>query len=180
MKTNKQLFLLLIASIYLCGTVDVNAQRRRKRKANKETAAFRYEVQCFGTGIEGTYSLKVYSYSKKPAVAKEQCKKNAIHGIIFKGVAPGPRCRQQQPALAGKDAIGLYDKNRAFFDDFFSDGGSYMQFVSISNDGNILPGDIIKVSRKEYKVGLIVSVQKEALRKYLEDNGIIKKLYDGF
>ena len=39
--------------------------------------------------VVGTYAIKVYSYSKKPKVAIEAAKRNAVHGIIFKGLAGG-------------------------------------------------------------------------------------------
>ena len=54
-----------------------------------------------------------------------------------------------------------------------------MKFVSLTNDGAVAAGDRIKVG-KEYKIGLIVSVRKDALRKDLEQAGIIKGLNSGF
>ena len=60
-----------------------------------------------------------------------------------------------------------------YFKQFFDDGGKYMQFVSLTNAGAIAPGDHLKVG-KEYKIGLIVSVNVDALRKQLETDGIIK------
>jgi len=52
-------------------------------KADKETAIWRYELEPAGTGIQGSYQIKVWSYSKKAETAIEQAKKNAVHGIIF-------------------------------------------------------------------------------------------------
>ena len=40
--------------------------------------------------------------------------------------------------------------------------------------------DRIKVSRKQYKVGVVVSVKHSALRRELETAGIINKLGGGF
>ena len=36
-----------------------------KKKADKETAEWRYEIEAVGTGTQGTYQIKVWSYSKK-------------------------------------------------------------------------------------------------------------------
>ena len=41
-------------------------------------------------------------------------------------------------------------------------------------------GDVSKVNKKEYKVGVVVSVNKDELRKYLESEGILKGLASGF
>ena len=49
----------------------------------------------------------------------------------------------------------------------------------MSNDGAVAAEDRMKVG-KEYKVGVIVSVNVSALRKDLEAAGIIKSLDAGF
>ena len=54
-----------------------------------------------------------------------------------------------------------------------------MKYVSESGDGNVDAGDRVKVG-KEYKIGVLVSVSKDALRKDLEAAGIIKGLSSGF
>ena len=54
-----------------------------------------------------------------------------------------------------------------------------MKFVSASGDGNIAAGDRVKVG-KEYKIGIVVSVMKDQLRKDLEAAGIVKGLSSGF
>jgi len=54
-----------------------------------------------------------------------------------------------------------------------------MKYVSSANDGAIGEGDRVNVG-KEYKVGVIVTVFKDNLRKDLEDAGIVKGLNSGF
>ena len=63
--------------------------------------------------------------------------------------------------------------------DSFYDGGKYMKFVSVSGDGSIAAEDRLKVG-KEYKIGVVISVSKDNLRKDLEDAGIVKGLSSGF
>ena len=63
-----------------------------QKKANKDTNQFRYEIECAGNAIQGTYLVKVWSYSKKANVAENQCRKNAVHGVIFKGYGGGQGC----------------------------------------------------------------------------------------
>src|SRR6218665_3221980 len=148
------------------------------KKADKDTKIWRYEVQCVGVGNEGTKLIKVFSYSKKPDVAIEQAKKNAVHAMIFKGFNgnSGSGCPTQKP-LASNPSIE--EEKKEFFDAFFADGGKYMKFVSVSGDGQVAAEDRMKVG-KEYKVGVVVSVMYDLLRKDLEDAGIIKGLSSGF
>ena len=108
----------------------------------------------------------------------EQAKKNAVHGVIFKGVPQGERGCVSQPALARNSNVE--QEKQAYFNDFFAEGGKYMKFVNLTTDGAIGPGDRVKISRKEYKMGVIVSVNKALLRKELEDAGIVRGLSSGF
>lgn len=149
----------------------------QKRKANKETKEWKYEIECMGTGTRGTTLIKVWSYSKKPHIAIEQSKKNAVHGIIFKGVSGGTNCTTQQPLARNAN---LEQEQAVFFKDFFAKGGKYMKFVSVTTDGAVSSGDILKIKKKRYKVGVVVSVRKDLLRKDLEAAGIIKGLSSGF
>ena len=147
---------------------------QKKRKLDKDTEKWRYEIECAGVGVQGTYLVKVWTYSESPKLAIEQAKKNAVHAIIFRGFSGGTgRCPSQLPLSRNPN---LEKEKEGFFKDFFSDGGKYRKFATVSNDGAINAGDIQKLSKNEYKIGVVVSVQKDALRKDLEDAGILKKL----
>lgn len=166
----KKVLLLL----FLVSTISMVGQARKK--ADEDTKEWRYEIQCAGVGHDGTYLVKVWSYSKKGNVAIEQAKKNAVHGVIFKGFTGGDGCTSQK-ALASNPNIEAEKKE--FFDLFFEDGGKYMKYVSVSTDGQISADDRKKVG-KEFKVGIVISVMKDALRKDLESAGVIKGLSSGF
>ena len=166
---------LFIALLLVISSTSIFAQA--KKKADKATREWRYEIECAGIGADGTYLIKVWSYSKNPKVATAQAKKNAVHGVIFKGFAGGARgCNSQKPLASNPN---LEMEKEEFFGPFFEDGGKYMKFVTESSDGNVGADDRLKVG-KEYKIGVIVSVSKDALRKDLEAAGIIKGLSSGF
>ncbi len=168
----KQTCVLLLFLIGFSMVVDAQA----KKKANKDTEDWRYEIECVSTGATGSYLIKVWSYSKNPTVAINQAKKNAVHGIIFKGfTGKGAGCTQK-PLVSNP---ALEQEKAEFFKDFFADGGKFMKFVTVSGDGSISAEDRIKVG-KEYKIGIVVSVSKDQLRKDLEAAGIIKALGNGF
>jgi hypothetical protein len=166
---NKTSLLVLAIGIYF----NVNAQQR---KADKQTEQWRYEIEAVGTGVQGTYLIKVWSYSKKPEVAIEQAKKNAVHGIIFRGFSgiqgvPGQKALSSNP--------NLVEEKADYFKPFFDNGGKYMKFVSLTNDGAVAAGDRMKIG-KEYKVGVVVSVNVSSLRSDLEAAGVLRGLSSGF
>ncbi|MDR3180689.1 MAG: hypothetical protein LBT61_02020 [Prevotellaceae bacterium] len=159
------------------GALAMSACGSAKKAADADTRQWRYEIEPVATGVQGTYQIKVWSYSKDPNVAAEQAKKNAVHGVIFKGIAGTQRLQSQKALVTDSN---MEEKRKDFFESFFADGGAYMKFVNLTNNHlTIAAGDRIKIG-KEYKVGIIVSVNKDALRKELENAGIIAKLGDIF
>ncbi len=161
---------LFLCAVMLFGTVFAQS----KKKMDKETMEWRYEIEpAVGQGAQGTYLVKVWSYAKKADKATAQAPKNAVHGILFKGYAAynsgNVRIAGQKPLVTDP---AIETQNEDFFNDFFADGGPYSKFVTLVGNGAT---DIIKVG-KEVKVGVVVSVQKDALRKYLEDAKIIKSM----
>ena len=161
-------FLLSLLVVALCMPVMAGA----KKKADKDTNQFRYEIECAGNAIQGTYLVKVWTYSRRAAVAENQCRKNAIHGVIFKGYGGGQGCVSQRPMA---NTPGVETQYKDYFDSFFADGGEFQKYASI------MPGttETVKVG-KEYKVGVVVSIRKDDLRRALEAAGIIKALNSGF
>jgi hypothetical protein len=142
-----------------------------------KSVQWRYEIEPLSTGVQGTWLIKVWSYTKETKAAKvlEIAKKNAVHGVIFRGFSGKTGIPGQKPFAPNPE---LETEKKAFFEAFFRKGGEYLQFVDSSGDG-IAAEDRIKIGR-EYKIGMTLSVKKDALRKYLEDAGIIKKLGSGF
>ena len=144
----------------------------RQKQANKDTNQFRYEIECAGNAIQGTYLVKVWTYSKKASVAENQCRKNAVHGVNFKGYGGGQGCVSQRPMV---NTPGAETQNQEYFDSFFADGGEFQKYASIMSGTT----ESVKVGR-EWKVGCVVSVRKDDLRKALEAAGIIRALSSGF
>ncbi len=142
-----------------------------KKKVDKETMAWRYEVEDLGKiGKQGTAMFKVWTYAKKKDVALMQAAKNAVHAVVFKGYGI-------QKPLASDGTV--YEKHRAFFNTFFKTGGDYQQFVTLVNNGALQAGDVVKL-KKEYKVGVQVVVRKDDLRKFLEQAGVIQAMNSMF
>lgn len=149
------LALLVLSDLSLCAKSDITETR--------------YDIEGVETGTTGTYLVKVYVYSKKPVVTAEEFKYAAVHGVIFKGFET-KRFTAQKPMV---DA-GAQSANGEYFKCFFNDG-EYADYARVINPvaGRVKIG-------KEYKVAATVSVLKDALRKTLEKQGIVRSLNSGF
>lgn len=167
-RMRKIIFLLLGALVCL----PMTAETAKEKKANKDTQAYRYEIECAGNAQPGSYLVKVWSYSKKASVAENQCRKNAVHGVLFKGFGGGNGCIAQRAIV---NTPGAEDANKAYFDQFFGEGGEFMKYASIVAGTT----EMVKVG-KEYKVGNVVNVRKDDLRKAMEHAGVIKSFNAGF
>jgi hypothetical protein len=158
----------LFIVIMLGLSIFVNAQT--KTTASKDTENFLYEIEGVAVGTQGTYMIKVWTYSKKPSVSINQTKRNAVHGIIFKGFMGKQGLPGQKPLATP----AVEKEKKAFFDEFFVEGGNFNRYVTGAGDGDLAAGDIMKVG-KQYKIGVVVSVAYSSLKKALEDAGVISK-----
>lgn len=168
---------LVLFALILCVPFLAFSQKKKQKQANQDTENWRYEIESVEVGLQGTVVVKVWSYSSKPAIASSQARKNAVHGVVFKGLAAKDRIPAKKPLVPDLDA---QDKYADFFDSFFADNGDFMRFVTLTNNGAVEAGDVMKVDKKTYKVGIVVTVNYGELRKALEEKGIVKKLSAGF
>ena len=163
----KKILLLMLASMMVLTS---SAQRRGRGWAEPE---YNYELSLAKDNIASTGSFKVfkvYSYARKrDAITQEVNMRNALHGLLFKGLAAADVGTQGEfPAMVPDG----YESHREYFDLFF-DSGEYQQFIQLTSKGAMQAGDVVKVG-KEYKIGLLVQVNVNALRKRLEKDGIIQ------
>ena len=162
---------LFLVALCACIALGVSAGKKKKKE---EAIQYRYELEATNhVAKSAKYCIvKVWSYGTKEDDTRNLCMRNAIHGLLFKGYE-GVGANGTRRALCPEG----YDAHKEYFDKFFV--GNYMQYVQLTNNGAVAPGDMIKISKKEYKVGMLVSVNIDELRKRLENDGIIKKLGGG-
>jgi hypothetical protein len=154
----KNLVVVTFAVIFYCFSCS---------KKITSNAFYDYEVQSAGIGTQGTSLLKAWGQANTQNEAIEEAKKNAIRAMLFKGIPGSPDMR---PLISQP---GAEQQNRQYFETFFAKGGTYLRFISKVNDA-IDPADRIH-NGKQYKVGVVVSVNRNELVKELEAAGIIKK-----
>ncbi len=128
-----------------------------------------YDITGAGSGTEGTILVKVYVYGKK--VSDADLKRAAVHGVVFRGCS-GNASGARQPAMA---PVTAETDHADFCEAFFAEDGDCQHFASIVN------GSYERVkTKKGYKVGVIVQVDKANLRKTLEAAGVVRPLNSGF
>jgi hypothetical protein len=163
-----------IVLYFLFNTILISAfsqSGRDQRKANIATEEWRYEINCRGTGgANSSYLLDVVSYLRDDKLAINQSKKNAVHGIIFKGVFGNTVGCEAKPALSSNP--NLFDQKREYFDAFFADGGTFSKFVRLPTGR---PDMVDQVTKNEFRVNMTAQVDIDALRAQLEADGIIEK-----
>lgn len=169
--------MLLAVSVAVPAFTADSARKQKQKKADRNTREWYYEMEAFTAPYKGSCDIKVWSYGPDAVTARDQATKNAVHGVIFRGV-PGNVSKRLNALPPIVEDIMAEQSHKDFFDAFFSDGGPYQRFATRTMaDGN---DEILRYDRKNYKVGVIVTVQYDALRKALEQQGIVSSLTSGF
>ena len=163
----KKILALMVA---LCMVVGLQAANKKK-EAQATTGQFRYDIEFIESAAEGMVMVKVWSQAKKPELAMDLSAINAVHGVLFKGYVAANSRLSHRPIV--KDPV-IASTKKDFFDQFFAN--DYRRYVINIVDGRT---EVKKVG-KEYKVAQVVTVNKDMLRKHLEQAGIIKGLSAGF
>ncbi|MDR0988547.1 MAG: hypothetical protein LBM06_03670 [Prevotellaceae bacterium] len=130
----------------------------------------RYELAGEKVGAQGTYLVKVSIYTKKKAVTPEEFKCAAVHGVIFRGFT-GPGMPAQKPMAAPETEAQYAEFYRAFFQN-----GDYAAYARVVNP----TAERVKMGKKAFRMAAVVAVSKDALRKKLEEGGVIRSLNSGF
>jgi hypothetical protein len=134
--------------------------------------ALDYDIEGAGTGVQGTYLVKVTVRSKKSSVSDDLIARCAVHGVLFKGFSNESQRIHQKP-LAGSAAVEA--QHADFFNNFFAENGQAKNYVSAVESSR----KVVKVD-KMYNISTIVTVNKDLLRKDLESAGVLKGLNSAF
>jgi hypothetical protein len=157
----KQLFTLLLVLSLTSGF-----------SQKKISGNYIYKTECMGVELDGSYTLKAWGNGRNRADAVEQAKKNAIRDVVFNNILEGKEDCARKPLITEVNAI---DKYEDYFNKFFTDGGEYMNFISLKDEriGEKISRDRRK-AREGVTNGLIVRVLRSELKTKLIADGIIK------
>lgn len=170
----KKFLELLFISLFIFPNVSFS-QSKREIKSLMENFA-NYEVTTVKVAVDGTKFVKVWGYGKKVDAAIINAKKNAVHACLFRGL-PGMETAMPTPPII-RDRNSFEDNND-YFMDFFMTGGDYIQYINVTTDG-VPSGQDRREVRGGYKVALYIQVMYDNLKKRMEEDGLVRKLSDGF
>ena len=129
-----------------------------------------YNIECISIENQGFVKLKLLNYKNPTDFNVESASKDAIKAVLYSGYS-STNCQTQKPILKESSDIDNFKKIES---NFFSSNGKWKTFVRNSLDSNNIKTD--KTENKEFTI----MVNKDQLRKYLEDQKIIKSLNTGF
>lgn len=128
-----------------------------------------YDIEGAGSATEGYVLVKVFVYKKR--VSDQDLKRAAVHGVVFRGCSVS-KGGATQPAMA---PVSAEHSNKAFCKSFFADDGECQGYATI------VEGSYERIkTKKGYKCGATLQVNKAALRKDLEQAGVVRSLTSGF
>lgn len=132
-----------------------------------------YKTECMGVELDGSYTLKAWGNGRNRADAVDQAKKNAIRDVIFNNILEGKQDCARKPLI---NEVNAQDKYEDYFNKFFTDGGEYINFISLKDEriGEKISRDR-KKARESVTNGLIVRVLRSELKTKLIADGIIKQ-----
>lgn len=122
-----------------------------------------YQINCVSIENEGYVKLKITNLIKPLAYQIESANKDAIKAILYSGYT-STQCQTQKPLLSQPTDLENFKKMES---NFFSKNGVWKTFVR-------------NASNEENTTGFEVMINKDQLRKYLEENKVIKSLNNGF
>lgn len=122
-----------------------------------------YQINCVSIENEGYVKLIITNLIKPLTYQIESANKDAIKAILYSGYS-STQCQTQKPLLRQPTDLENFKKMES---NFFSKNGVWKTFVR-------------NASNKENTTGFEVMINKDQLRKFLEEKKVIKSLNNGF
>lgn len=154
--------LLLILLFLGIGLGVANAKKSYRDVVEK------YDIEAESVGQQGTYLVHVYVYGR--GVKDDDLVLAAVHGVIFRGVPGKQGLASQRPLVS---SVAVETEKADYFEAFFD--GPHRRFA------NVVQGTQSRLKTKGgVKLGAVVEVSKDDLRRELEQAGVARKLGAGF
>jgi hypothetical protein len=132
-----------------------------------------YQLECVSLDNEGYVVVKIWDYKRGKVYKLEQASKDAIHAILYAGLAGSNGCISQPPLLSKSEWISNFKRVEKRF---FSKKGIWIKFTRSSP---VESSNSINPAHKNIKT-YQVTIAKGELRKHLEEQNIINSLSNGF
>ena len=132
-----------------------------------------YQTECVSLNTDAYVVIRIWNTKKGLKYKMENARKEAIHSILYAGIAGGNGC-STQPALLNtpEDRTNFKTIEKRFF----SKKGEWARFTRDATENSFGTKNVVSATCKIYQV----SIGRKDLRKYLEEKKIIKPLNSGF
>lgn len=162
MKLKLQLTVVGALLLFMCGC-------KTPQQIDRTFAGKTFEVECMGTDLDGSQTLRSWGTGKNKSQAMETAKKNAVRSVIFKGIASGSADCNRKPLIFD---VNAQEKYESYFNRFFADGGPYKEYTSMVDEKR---HSRVKSANNSIETwGVVVRVDRAGLRQRLIEDGIIK------
>ena len=132
-----------------------------------------YNVNAISFKGDGYLIVEIWNENEGADYEPEQALKDALNNILYFGVLSNNKFTAQKPLL-------LTEENRNNFkkieNEFFKNDGDWSKFLRMSSSKAATTQNL---NQKEVKV-YQVSISKDLLRKYLEEQNILNPITKGF
>jgi hypothetical protein len=135
------------------------------------TAPYQFQTECVSQNVDGYIVLKIWNPSKCKSYKLKQAQKDGIYAVLFNGISGMNGCQTLQPILNSEVEINKFKSIEKLF---FAKNGEWTHYLT----NNMLEKVELKNNKKVRVYEL--SIAKDNLRKYLENNKIINNLNSGF
>jgi len=132
-----------------------------------------FQTECVSLETDGYVTIKIWDTNKGKSYNLQQARKDAVAAILYSGISGTNGCSTQSPILNKAEEQQNF---KSIEKKFFSRNGKWIVFTRSSAVETTLPNSLGDKKWKVYQV----SVSRNELRKYLEEQKIIKALNTGF
>lgn len=138
----------------------------------QKTSVYAYTtntLECLGTELDGSQTIRVSGIGRTRADSREQCRKNAVWAVIFKGVSGGIGNCNMRPLINEPNAEEKYED---YFNVFFTDKGEYLKYCSMADNKKFSQKKAKSKTHANYTY--TVRVLRSQLRQKLIEDGVLK------
>lgn len=128
----------------------------------------KYQFECSSIN-DGSITLKIWNQKKGEKLKIHQAQQSAVKTLLYNGIPQSDDCIGQKPILNNSEAV---EKFKAIENEFFAKKGIWLTFTRSANPYNIEPQILADEKSKAYSL----IINKDLLRKYLEEKEIIKSI----
>lgn len=132
-----------------------------------------YQTECVTIETDGYLTIKIWDTKKGKKYKPHEARKDAVNAILYSGIAAGNGCATQPPIL---NKTAEQEKFKSIERSFFARKGKWILYTRSSATEATVPANLGVKNWKVYQV----SISKNELRKYLEEQKIINALNTGF